>query len=178
MIKYLFTLISILFFLKSNAQEINKEVDKFKIGRNKVEVVFFDPFQNILIADPEFDSKSDKEKSEILDNYLHNSILYEFKLTQKKAGLYTKYQIVGDPEKPRSKMFYQVKAFENQVYIKTIETINCGGTLFEHMYLFDDPSRKKHVGNGVQLFGYFRRVQPYKEIKDSMVRIIEEDLKN
>ncbi len=177
MVKYLFTLICVLFFLKSSAQEIYKTVDQFKVGKNKVEVVFYDPFNNILNDDPEFDEKSDAEKSKILDNYLHSSVLYEFMLSVRKSEQKIKYQIIGNPEKTSSKMFYQVKIFEDQEYVATVETINCGGTLFEHMFLFDEPSMKKHVGNGIQLFGFFRRVQPYNEIKSSMAKIIEGHLK-
>jgi len=160
------------------AQEISKKVDKFKIEKNTIEVTFFDPFVNILDKNPEFNSKTDKEKSELLDSYLHNSTLYNFKLTNKETKEVTNYKIVGNPEITRSKMFYKVDIYQNQTLVETIGKVNCGGTLFEHMSIFDNRSRKKHIGNGVQLFGYFRRVQPYKEIKNSLTAIIKTNQDN
>ena len=44
------------------------------------------------------------------------------------------------------------------------------------MSLFDDKENKKLVGNGIQLYGYFRRVQPYSEIKSSIIYIIKQQL--
>ena len=54
-----------------------------------------------------------------------------------------------------------------------IENVNCGGTLFESMSIFSQPENKGKVGNGIQLYGFFRRVQPYSEIKESMKEIIK-----
>jgi hypothetical protein len=58
--------------------------------------------------------------------------------------------------------------------VKVIDNVNCGGTLFENMEMFTRPENKNLIGNGIQLYGYFRRVQPYSEIKTSMTDIIEQ----
>ena len=84
-------------------------------------------------------------------------------------------------------MFYKVEVIKNVVgdfnpndnnysdkIIQVIDQVNCGGTLFESMSVFDDENNKKYVGNGILLYGYYRRVQPYNEIKVSMVNIIEQ----
>ena len=59
--------------------------------------------------------------------------------------------------------------------IKIVEKVNCCGSLFEHMEFFSSPDIKKYIGNGIQYFGKYRRVQPYIEIKKSMVAIIEKE---
>ncbi len=60
--------------------------------------------------------------------------------------------------------------------VKIIDEVNCGGSLFEHMALFEGADKKKFIGNGIQLFGYYRRVQPYIEIKNSMIVLISDEL--
>ncbi|HEY2847996.1 MAG TPA: hypothetical protein VGI80_09275 [Pyrinomonadaceae bacterium] len=83
-------------------------------------------------------------------------------------------------------MFYKVEVVRNPMadfdpnngdysdkIVQVIDEVNCGGTLFESMTMFDAPEKKKLVGNGVQLFGYYRRVQPYAEIRKSIISIIQ-----
>jgi len=134
-------------------------------------------------------TRPDKEKSDLLDKYLHSNPLYLFKLTNNSTHKITYYCIHGDPEKQKTKYFYNVQVIKDssttdfdpvknnyaEKVIKTIDQVNCGGTLFESMYLFDDEEKKKAIGNGILLFGSFRRVQPYSEIKESIVSIIKQD---
>ena len=86
-------------------------------------------------------------------------------------------------------MFYKVEVIKNvsvnfnpndnnysDKIVQVIDQVNCGGTLFENMSLFDDKESKRLIGEGIQLFGYFRRIQPYSEIKTSIIYIIEKVL--
>ena len=169
------------------AQGQESAFDHFKINKDKVEVFFYDPLVALAKAD-DFAAKTDKEKSDLLDSYLHNNPLYLFSLTDSKTKDITYLCIRGNPEKVNTKMFYKVEVIKgissasfnpntdsySDKIVKVIDQVNCGGTLFENMSLFQGADKKKYVGNGVQLFGYYYRVQPYSEIRSSMKGIIEQ----
>lgn len=163
-----------------------KNVDNFTLGENRIAVYFYDPIPRIQKLDKDFGTRSDKEKSELLDKYLHENPLYLFQSTNKKTGKVTYFCIRGNPEKTKTKMFYKVEVITgvpgdfdpnatsySDKIVKVIDQVNCGGTLFENMAIFDSEAGKKLVGNGIQVYGYFRRVQPFSEIKASMIDIIK-----
>ena len=165
----------------------SKNVDNFKLNKQNVAVFFYDPLDSLTKLDKNFETLSDKEKSKALDKYLHEHPLYLFRLTNNKTKDITFLCIRGNPEKVNKKMFYKVEVIKNEPanfnpnegnysdkIVQTIDQVNCGGTLFENMTLFDNAEGKKAVGNGIQLFGYYRRVQPYSEIKTSMENIIKQ----
>jgi hypothetical protein len=164
-----------------------KNVDNFKLKKERVSVFFYDPLDSLLKIDKEFQSKTDKEKSNALDKYLHEHPLYLFRVTNSKTKDITFLCIRGNPEKINTKMFYKVEVIKNEPadfnpndsnysdkIIQIIDKVDCGGTLFENMSLFESEEGKKAVGKGIQLFGYYMRVQPYSEIKASMTHIIEQ----
>ncbi len=168
------------------AQGQAKVVDEFKIKNDSVKVFFYDPLL-ALAKMPGFEEKSDEEKSDTLDSYLHNNPLYLFVVSNSTTKELTYLCIRGNPKKVNTKMFYKVEVIKgvsdtafnpfndySDKIVKTIDNVNCGGTLFESMEMFDAPENKKYVGNGIQFFGSYRRVQPYSEIKISMIAIIEQ----
>ncbi len=173
--------------LTISAKGQENSIDHFNVEKNKVDVYFYDPLEALSKLE-NFSSKSDKEKSEALDNYLHNHALYLFVLTDSKTKDITYLCIRGNPEKNDTKMFYKVEVIQgitsgslnpntdsySDKVVKVIDKVNCGGTLFESSAIFARPENKDKVGNGIQLYGYFRRVQPYSEIKTSMTNIIEQ----
>jgi hypothetical protein len=187
--KYLKLTISIIavIILTISVRGQENSIDQFKIKKNKVDVYFYDPFEALSTIE-NFSSKSDIEKSDALDNYLHNHALYLFVLTDSKTTDITYFCIRGNLEKVNTKFFYMVEVIQgvtnssfnpnNDSYsdkiVKTIDKVNCGGTLFESSAMFSTPENKDKVGNGVLLYGYFRRVQPYSEIRTSMKVIIEQ----
>ena len=176
-----------LIILTISAQGQENSIDHFKVKKNKVDVYFYDPLEAVTKIE-NFSSKSDKEKSEVLDSYLHNHALYLFARTDYKTKDITYFCIRGNPEKMNTKMFYKVEVIQgitsssfnpnadsySDKIVKVIDKVNCGGTLFESSSIFSRPENKDKVGNGIQLYGYFRRVQPYSEIKTSMTEIIEQ----
>lgn len=176
-----------LIILTISAQGQENSIDHFKVKKNKVDVYFYDPLEAFSKIE-NFSTKSAKEKSDLLDNYLHNHALYLFMLTDSKTKDITYFCIRGNPEKIDTKMFYKVEVIQgitsssfnpntdsySDKIVKIIDKVNCGGTLFESSAIFSRPENKDKVGNGIQLYGYFRRVQPYSEIKTSMTDIIEQ----
>ena len=176
-----------LIILTISVQGQENSIDHFKVKENKVDVYFYDPLESISKIE-NFSSKSDKEKSDMLDNYLHNHALYLFVRTDSKTNDITYFCIRGNPEKMNTKMFYKVEIIQgitNSTFnpntdsysdkvVKVIDKVNCGGSLFESSAIFSKPESKDKVGNGIQLYGYFRRVQPYSEIKTSVTEIIEQ----
>ncbi len=180
-------LVTTLLLLTNFAFSQTKIVDNFINGDDSIAVYFYDPLLSLNKVDKDFQSKTDKEKSDALNKYLHENPLYLFRLTNTKTKDIRFLCIRGNPEKERTKMFYKVEVIKNvstdfnpndnnysDKIIQVIDQVNCGGTLFENMSLFDDKENKKLVGNGIQLYGYFRRVQPYSEIKTSIIYIIEQ----
>ncbi len=166
-----------------------KVIDNFVNGDDSIAVYFYDPLLSLNKVDKEFQSKTDKEKSNALDKYLHENPLYLFRITNTKTKDIRFLCIRGNPEKERTKMFYKVEVIKgvssdfnpndnnySDKIVQVIDQVNCGGTLFENMSLFDNNENKKLVGNGIQLYGYYRRVQPYSEIKTSIIYIIEQQL--
>jgi hypothetical protein len=176
-----------LIILTISAQGQENSIDHFKVKKNKVDVYFYDPLEAVSKIE-NFYSKSDKEKSELLDNYLHNHALYLFVRTDSKTKDITYFCIRGNPEKMNTKYFYKVEVIQgiasssfnpntdnySDKVVKVIDKVNCGGSLFESSAIFSKPENKDKVGNGIQLYGYFRRVQPYSESKTSMTDIIEQ----
>lgn len=180
-------LLTTLLFLTNFAISQTKNIDNFINGDDSIKVTFYDPLLNLTKVDKDFQSKTDKEKSDALDKYLHENPLYLFRLTNTKTKDISFLCIRGNPEKQKTKMFYKVelikKVTENfnpndnnysDKIVQVIDQVNCSGTLFENMSLFDDSENKKFVGSGIQLYGYFRRVQPYSEIKNSIIHILEQ----
>ncbi len=184
--KILILIITLLLFTNFAFSQA-KNIDNFINGDESIAVFFYDPLLSLNKADKDFQTKTDKEKSDLLNKYLHENPLYLFQLTNTRSKDIRYLCIRGNPEKVNTKMFYKVEVIENvpegfdpnnnnysDKIVQVIEQVNCGGTLFENMSLFDDKENKKLVGNGIQLFGYYRRVQPYSEIKTSVINIIEQ----
>ncbi|MEP6847125.1 MAG: hypothetical protein ABI861_14030 [Panacibacter sp.] len=187
--KKISTLVTALLLLTNFAFSQTKSVDNFINGDDSITVFFYDPLLRINKLDKDFQSKPDKEKSDALNKYLHENPLYLFRLTNAKTKDIRYLCISGNPEKEKTKMFYKVEVIKNMLadfnpnnnnysdkIVQVIDQVNCGGTLFENMSLFDSEENKKLVGNGIELYGYYRRVQPYLEIKTSIIYIIEQQL--
>jgi hypothetical protein len=178
--------IALCFLLTLPAFSRTRKVDDFKNGSDSVSVFFYDPLERLEEIDAGFNAKNDKDKSSILDEYLHKNPLYLFRLTNTKTKDVRYLCIRGNPQKTNTKFFYKVEVIENapdnfnpsegdysNKIVRVVEGVNCGGTLFENMSVFDGEENKKFVGNGIMVFGYFRRVQPYAEIKSSIIDIIQ-----
>lgn len=179
--------ISTFLTLTTFAHGQEKIVDQFQLKKDSIKVIFYDPLLT-LEAKPDFKSKSEKDKSDLIDSYLHNNPLYLFKVITAKTKDITYLCIRGNPDKVNTKMFYKVEIIKgitdstfnpntsnySDKIVKIIDNVNCGGTLFENMEMFTDPKNKKYIGNGILFMGYFCRVQPYAEIKLSMTDIIEQ----
>jgi hypothetical protein len=167
-----------------------KEVDQFKIDKTDMKVYFNDPMKQLARLYPDFDTKTSTDKFGILSDYLHNNPLYVFAATNKKEKVNRVYVLRGNPRKQRTKNYFQIdilndgasSVFDGLDYekniLKTIDKVNVGGSLFEHMVVFQTPEGKKVVGKGIKFWDYFTRVEPYSEIKSAMQTLIEMDLTN
>jgi hypothetical protein len=161
-----------------------KKIDSFKINKSMIEVFFFDPSSNILEKYPDFNSMAESKKSKTWNEYLHNNVIYMFsKQDYNSDKIY--YVIHGNPEITNSKMFFKVQVvkgitsdsfnpmkddYKDEI-VSEIKQVNCGGSLFENMDLFND--KKELIGKGIKFLGYFCRIQPYSEIKESMIEIMK-----
>mgnify|MGYP000944926795 FL=1 len=185
--KKIATFLTTLLILTNFAFSQTKNIDNFINGDDSISVFFYDPLLILNKVDKDFQSKTDKEKSDALNKYLHENPLYLFRLTNNKTKEIRYLCVRGNPEKEKTKMFYKLEVIKNvsgdfnpndnnysDKIVQVIDQVNCGGTLFENMSLFDSEENKKLVGNGIQLFGYYRRVQPYSEIKTSIIYNIDQ----
>ncbi|MGC3945536.1 MAG: hypothetical protein QM762_13635 [Chryseolinea sp.] len=167
-----------------------KEVDQFKIDRADIKVYFNDPMRQLARQHSDFDKKTSSEKFGLLSDYLHNNPLYVFVATNKKEKINRVYVLRGNPRKQRVKNYFQIDilnetqsslfdrtGYEKEI-LKTIDKVNIGGSLFEHMVVFQTPEGKKVVGKGIKFWDYFTRVEPYSEISSAMKTLIEMDLTN
>lgn len=183
--KNLSVLLTSVFVLTGVTFSQTRIVDNFINGKDSVAVFFYDPLLRLRASDRSFESQSDKEKSDALDKYLHGNPLYLFRLTNNTTRDTRYLCIRGNPKKERTRMFYQVEVIKNvpadfdpttsdyaDKVTQVIDQVNCGGSVFEHMSLFDGQENKNDVGNGIQLYGLYRRVHPYSEIRASIVEII------
>ncbi len=170
----------ILFFSVTQAQDLTdfELVDNFKLEGLKVKVYFKDPLKEILKANPNFDDNDDKEKHELLSNYLHNNTLYVFQ-TFKKKKLQKTYELKGSPKKVRTKYYFNLHVLkENGETDKEIDKVGVGGSFFEHMFLFQTKEGKEFIGKGIKLWGYFVMIEPYDNLKNKITELIKKDIQN
>lgn len=153
-------------------------VEKYKIDKLKVKVYFKDPLVQLIKKYPDFDNKKDKEKHNLLSDYLHNNTLYIFQ-TYKKKELQKSYILKGNPKEIRTKYYFDIEVFNAKNIIeKTIDKINIGGSFFEHMFLFQTPQGKSAIGKGIKMWGYFVMIQPFINVQKEVSEVIELDINN
>lgn len=167
-----------------------REVDQFRMDKTDIKVYFNDPMKQLARLYPDFDTKASNEKFGILSDYLHNNPLYVFIATNKKENTNRVYVLRGNPRKQRTKDYFQIdilnettsNLFDRTGYekdiLKTIYKVNVGGSLFEHMVVFQTAEGKKVIGKGIKFWDYLTTVEPYSEIKSTVQALIGMDLTN
>jgi len=164
----------------ASAQDLTgfTQVDKFKIDKFATTVYFKDPLKVLISQYPDFDSKDNQIKYELLSAYLRQNTLYIFKTTAKDGG--TKYyELTGNPKKLRTKNYFKIDIFSSAGTIeKTVDKVNAGGSFFEHMAIFQTQEGKEAVGKGVQIWGYFVLVERYEGLKKVVTNLIKMDVEN
>ncbi len=173
------TIFLILFYVAiyatTRAQSLSA-VDKFSLDGYSVNVLFKDPFKKLIEMYPDFDSKDSKTKNDLLSYLLHNDTLYVFQLL-KKGHLQKSYALIGNPEKAKINTYFNLHVLApNGEMEKNIDKVNVGGLFFEHMVLFQSEKGKQAVGKIVQIWGYFVPIEPYKNLKSSIVELMKMDI--
>lgn|GEM_PF-1033908 len=179
-----FLVISVAFiiFLNLNTSAQNfaefKKVDKFKLSDCNVEVYFKDPLLELIKTYPDFDSKENQIKHKLLSDYLLHNSLYIFQLSKKKE-VQKSYELFGNPQKLRERNYFNLSVMKSDGTLeKNIDKLNLGGEFFEHMVLFQSEKGKQAVGKGVQIWGYFVKIEPYETFKNRITDLIKMDLAN
>jgi hypothetical protein len=167
-----------------------KLVDKLRIDKTDIKVYFNDPIRQLAKLYSDFDAKTSSEKFDILSDYLHKNPLYVFVATNKKEKIDKLYVLRGNPRKQRTNNYFQIdilnetssNLFDRDDYkkdiLKTIDKVNVGGSVFEHMAIFQGPEGKQVIGKGIKFWDYFVRVEPYSEIKSNILELVRMDLTN
>ena len=173
-------IIFLLFAMSAKAQDLKdfELVDNFKHSGLTTNVYFKDPLKQLIKTYPDFDLKDNKEKHSLLTAYLLENTLYIFQ-TLKKKELQKSYILAGNPKKLRTRNYFSLTILNADRKVdKVIDQLSIGGSFFEHMLLFQSSEGKAAVGKGVQIWGYFVLVEPYANLKDKIVDLIEKDLNN
>lgn len=174
------SLFLILFYLAlsatTKAQSNFSAVDKFSLDGYSVNVLFKDPFKTLIGKYPDFDSKENKTKNDLLSYALHNDTLYVFEL-MKKGKLQKRYALIGNPEKAKMPAYFNFHVQNsNRETEKNIDKVNIRGAFFEHMSIFQTEKGKEVIGKIIQIWGYYVPIEPYKKLKDAAVELIKKDL--
>ena len=176
-----------------NAAE-NTYHDHFSLGPYEIFVKFYEPIDLIKLKFPNFDFKSreisDDNKLKIWIDCLHISTIYQFTAKDKQGNIKKHFCMRGNPNIRNSARFYVVDIISGKAPVtfdpnrdstsqwveRTVSSFSVGDVLFEHMSLFQDPSNKQYVGNGVKFFGKYFRVTPYEEVQKAMTLIMKDEL--
>lgn len=78
------TLILLISFKSILLAQYSKTLDEIKLENYKINVVFYDPYKNLLEQNPSFEKLDSIKQMEIWDNYLLNNVIYDFQLIKKK----------------------------------------------------------------------------------------------
>lgn len=188
--KFLLGSLLILFGLHTTVAQQSKNIEKLKFDDYELEVVFFDPYENIVSGNPLFDSLDSIQQAEIWNDYLLNNVIYRFKLSRNKKAI-KNYMLRGNPAKEINSKnlmrntiyqldiadhsntvnFYKTSEYSDLVSA-TIDNFGFYGTLFDHMEIVEDSKGKL----GKDIYGSFRLRIPYTTIRDNVVQIIGQDL--
>lgn len=174
------TILLVLSIMRVQAQSLDnfELVDNFKVKGLTTKVYFKDPFKVLIKTYPDFDSKDNKTKFELLTTYLHENTLYIFQ-TSRKQEIIKNYQLKGNPKKVKTRYYFNLEVNNPDGTIdKIVDKTNIGGSFFEHMSIFQNSQGKDLVGKGVQIWGYFSKIEPYKDIKDNISNVIKMDIEN
>lgn len=188
--KFVFLITFLIFGLNTSIAQKSKKIEKLEFENYELEVIFFDPYENLISENPEFKNLDSLQQGEIWNNYILNNVIYDFQLIQKKK-IVKHYILRGNP----SKDIYTKNLTRNNVYLldivnhkkninffrfsdyskmisKTTDNYGFYGTLFENMELLKENEGKL----GKNLFGAFRLKIPYSTIQNDVMTLIGFDL--
>jgi len=193
------TILAVLVLLTSNCAFTKKidthplKVDSFETKNGSVEVIFYEPLNNVKQVFPKITSNNltELEKAELWDKYLQTHALYLFKFTSKDSNEITYYCIRGSEAKKDTAYFYKVEVIKNlnkknfdpnidkyeKNITKVFDDVKIRGELFESMEVVQKLIKEKKVnpGDGIKFLYYIRRITPYQEIKNYTLELIKLD---
>ena len=188
--KFILIITLLIFGLNTSIAQKSRKIENLKFENYEIKVIFFDPYENIVSKNPEFENLDSLKQGKVWNNYLLNNVIYDFQLSQKNKVL-KHYILKGNS----SKEVYNKNLTRNNIYIldivnhknnvnffdikeystlisKTINKVDFYGTLFESMELLKDNKGKL----GKELFGTFRLKVPYSTIRKNVMTLIGLDL--
>ncbi|WP_442587466.1 hypothetical protein ACSBL2_15585 [Pedobacter sp. AW31-3R] len=155
-----------------------KKVDKFKLSDYTIEVYFKDPLLELIKAYPNFDEKDNQAKHKLLSDYLRHNSLYVFQSIRKNK-VQKNYELLGNPKNLRGRSSFSLNVqTADGVLEKNIDKVNLSGEFFEHMVLFQSERGKQAIGKGIQIWGYFVKIEPYETFKNRITELIQMDIEN
>jgi|WetSurMetagenome_2_1015567.scaffolds.fasta_scaffold00065_25 hypothetical protein len=188
------TLILLISFESILSAQYSKTLEEIKIDNYKINIVFYDPYKNLLEQNPSFEKLDSIKQMEIWDNYLLNNVIYDFQLIKKK-DIIKHYIVRGNPARtieklnlPRNNVYqldivnhdpainyYRISDYKKEV-ILTINKLNFYGTLFDNMELIEKLIKSGKRRIAYNFFGRDRLSVPYSAIQYNVFEIIADDL--
>jgi len=188
------TLILLISFKSILLAQYSKTLDEIKLENYKINVVFYDPYKNLLEQNPSFEKLDSIKQMEIWDNYLLNNVIYDFQLIKKK-DIIKHYVVRGNPTRtieklnlPRNNIYqldivnhnpeinyYRKPDYQKEINL-TIDNLNFYGTLFENMEFIEEMiiSGKRMIA--YNFFGRYRLPIQFNSIQYSVLGNIADDL--
>ncbi|TAJ10443.1 hypothetical protein DMA11_19050 [Marinilabiliaceae bacterium JC017] len=159
-----------------------------------IQVVFYDPYLNLIEQTPEFEKLDSLRQLEIWDEYLLNNVIFDFQLTQNEKIL-KHYILKGNPSKTVEKLnlprntiyeldivnhqsnvnYYNASDYQEYISLK-IDKLNFYGTLFDKMELIEEMISSGQRLIAYNLFGRHRLPIQYNTVQYSVLGIIADDL--
>lgn len=198
MSKKYFLLLSTLFFFSFMAIKTPagwEKIDKAKVGKEKLELYFFDYMTRLEEARPDFSQLKGRDFTNALQQVQFRYPAYVAKRDLNKVDSVIYYVLRPDEAKSDQPFYFDLEiikaghdfsldslerksSYENKI-IKIVPAIGCRGALvYENNLLVQkNPDKDKLIGNGIQIAeGIFTRVIPFEEIKKPFLRLIESNL--
>ena len=82
--KFILLITFLIFGLNTSIAQKSKKIEKLEFKNYELEIIFFDPYENLISENPEFKNIDSLQQGKIWNNYILNNVIYDFQLSQKK----------------------------------------------------------------------------------------------
>jgi hypothetical protein len=194
--KYLLSICLIFFVLKTGELPVGwMQIEKTKIGREKIEVYFFDYMSRLGELQPDYLQHKGREFTDILQKVQFQFPAYVAKRKVGKEDSVIYFILRPNEAKSNGPNIFDLEivkvnedfplqsledkmAYKDRI-LKITDAPGCWGSLVNeyNKIIQDSPNKEKLIGNGVQITdSIFTRVIPYKELKRFFFKLIETNL--
>ncbi|MEI9945888.1 MAG: hypothetical protein WDN26_16915 [Chitinophagaceae bacterium] len=193
--KYLLISLLLFAFKSDKLPEGWIEIEKTKVGGEKIEIYFFDYMSKLETIQPNYLQYKGREFTNFLQKVQFEFPAYVAKRDLKKEDSVIYFVLRPNIDKSDRPYFFDleivkvekdfpINSLENKEsykyrILKTTDANGCRGSLVTeyNKIIQNNPNRAQLIGNGIQIAdSIFTRVIPYEEFKKPFLKIIEANL--